>query len=1365
MRHSLETLGLVLTIGVLPITAQPTLSSGIPITVSAPSAAAGVRSWPVTVGIPFPPGLIGGFEDHTIVDDANRAVPCQIEKVVYWPDRTVRWARADFIADPARTYRLRAGARAPFRAITLQQTSSGLLVTTGPARYFFPTGAASFDTVELDVNGDRVFQPGETIISGAQKAFYVLDSTGQRAVLGDGVVSVESRGPLHAVVRAKGTYLVGGVRRAEAVIYFHFYAGLAQVRVSHKLVVTEDTESLWFSQVGLTIPMTMSGQVQASFNNDHDNLRAMTSTTLLSGDEAVMSQLEFPHHDHDASSFSVELRRRGSNSVLLRTAAGGDWADVSDARIGLAAQVPAFAEQAPKAIRITPGALTIELWSDYGGSELDFRRNTVYPAYFDTWFNAFASDPDWARSNGQQIADARSTNPSNGIGTAKVHEIWLYPHAGTLQPATLGATRQEIVARADPGWIAVSGVFGPIHPYDTARFAATEAAIDDYYTRSIFVSQRVFPQTGYLFYGQYPYVAQPWEFRNGRWYPQWQRLARQLDYNLRRSVWLLWARGGDRKYFDFARRNTRFMGDFIFSNSDVPYKPLGWTMEGLFHSAIPWGQYARNPLPGYKSDSIAGLGASSSEDVIQFVYDYFLTGDFHSRDVARNWKQAMLKVMEPGVDMNRAVLRAIDPTNPDSFDYPYLFLRSVGSVYELDNDPLVHAYGQAILNHLADIGSTDNVVSPAYHTNFTKQLEALSAYYYYWVSTGDPAAHEVLLRYADFTYQSGRIDGFFSRRNGAVPMAFAVAYRDRPDPTLAIYLAQAVREYGSETTTLAMDHLSETSFSAQNSLSWRPQVLDEQAAVGIGLPLAMEVTADAMARGTALPEVPYVDKPVAAQPSYLVFEKGAGSARIDLWVNDIGGQSFTPVLRDLSGTAQPPLRETRRVHREIEPPIGLGVSDHHWAGMAETHIFDSLQIPATLPAGVYFLDLGRDVAFRVLYTDLAHIEQVAPDGIVVGPGSALFFSVPSGTPAVELFTYRGFRIIDSGGADVAKTPLDAPLFGRFTFSVPTVDRNLSLVPATDRYFSPGVTEGETFVKFFDSPAIFASADRHRLFPVDPSLFPSQLSSAPSPPALGGYRFDPGVSGDGIVLNRSVVELAAPSGFPFKEGTIEFWVRPLWSTTDFPVDRIQSGSILAANAKRLDLFSMPPFRLSYTVNPDNEGRSSRYVISQLKFQINGVVRGNDQRGTVLKYSTRLYFQRGRWYHIAVTWRIDGAHSDIALFVNGREKSFETFDEELGPILPILNYGGGASPTPDGPIHFGAGKPCTGGQCDPPGEQFDELRISLVRRYTCNSPPCDFTPPSAPFTSDGDTYLLMHFDGTLDVDGQPTRASVVLSTPPP
>ena len=1384
MRRLLDWPGVApLILGVLfsnALAAQPIPQSGIPITVSAPGSVRGVHSWPVSVGIPFPSGTVTGFQNHAIVDEATqRPVPCQIDNVAFWPDNSVRWARADFIADPAHSYKLRAAARASFLAVTVKQSSSGVTVTTGPARYFFPAGAAMFDRVELDLNNDKVFQPSETIISGAQGAFYVLDSTtGQRAALGNGTLTIESSGPLHAIVRAEGTYTSAGARRAAAVVYYHFYAGLPQVRVSHKLIITEDTETSWLFQSGLSIPFSAALPATASVNNDHDRPLAVTTNTLRAGDEMLMSQLEFAHHDHDATRSAIELTVHGSTSTGAPNAMAGDWADLSDSRVGLTMQVPAFAEQAPKAFRITPTALTVELWSDHGGLELDFRRGTVYGNYFQSWLDASSVDA-------HHLSDANSSDPSNGTGTAKVHDIWLYPHAGAVQPSTLGATRQEIVGRADPAWIVASGVFGPIHAYDPAGFGDTEAAIDDYYTRSVFISQRVFPQTGYFFYGQYPYVAQPWHFHGGRWYPDWHRLARQMDYDLRRSVWILWARGGDRKYYDFARRNTRFFGDYVFSNWDVSYKPKGWSTEGHWHSAIPWGHYARG-TPSYSSNSAASLADdASSEDVIQFVYDYFLTGDLHSRDVARNWKRAMLTAMglpltmnendvtEPA--LNEAVQRVIDydpsGSHQYAFNLPYLFLRLVGSIYELEHDPVVMKFGHAVLDRLADNGGTDNILNPAYRTNFVKQLEAISAYYYYWISTADKTAQMVLLRYADFAYRFGRIDGFFNRHNGAVPMAFAIAYAERHDPSVATYLAHAVHEYGRDTRTLASEGRTEASFSASNSLSWSPEILDEQAAVGIGLPLAMAVTADAMAHGTLLPVVPYVDKPIAAQPTYIVFEKGTGAARIDLSVIDIGSRGFDPILSDSTGHQQSFTVLARQEHREIEAPAGQDPGNRQWSGMVESQIFLSLAISPTLPAGTYSLDLGRDVSARVLYTDLGHIEQVAPDGIVVSPGSALFFSVPKTTSPVDLFAYRGIRVFDWSSptatthAELPTTKVDPSTFGTLRFT--PSGGPFSLVPGSDQYFNPSVTSGETFVRFLNVPPVVASGESSRLFAVDHTRFPSQLTTSLPAAISGGSDYAPGIAGDSIILYRSAVDVPAPAGFPLREGTIEFWMRPLWSTTDFPIDRrriIDPTTVVATQmAKRIEFFSAPPFHLTYTIDLDSNGRGPRYVISQLKLLITGLQHGNDATDSmVLKYPTRLYMQQGRWYHIAVTWKLDGTASDIALFVNGREKSFEIFDEDLEAVHANMNYVGGTPPAPPASIRFGAGRPCTTtSYCDPPGEQFDELRISTTRRYLrpLGADDADFTPPTGPFTADAQTYLLMHFDHTLAIDVGGTTATVV------
>jgi hypothetical protein len=108
--------------------------------------------------------------------------------------------------------------------------------------------------------------------------------------------------------------------------------------------------------------------------------------------------------------------------------------------------------------------------------------------------------------------------------------------------------------------------------------------------------------------------------------------------------------------------------------------------------------------------------------------------------------------------------------------------------------------------------------------------------------------------------------------------------------------------------------------------------------------------------------------------------------------------------------------------------------------------------------------------------------------------------------------------------------------------------------------------------------------------------------------------------------------------------------------------------------------------------------------------------------------------GQWHHVAVTR--NNSNGELRIFVDGVQR------------------GQGSGPT--GNISYRDGRPTGGNEDDPflvigaekhdAGSQFpsydgliDEVRLSNIIRYTGN-----FTRPSAPFTSDGNTVALYHFD---------------------
>jgi hypothetical protein len=108
--------------------------------------------------------------------------------------------------------------------------------------------------------------------------------------------------------------------------------------------------------------------------------------------------------------------------------------------------------------------------------------------------------------------------------------------------------------------------------------------------------------------------------------------------------------------------------------------------------------------------------------------------------------------------------------------------------------------------------------------------------------------------------------------------------------------------------------------------------------------------------------------------------------------------------------------------------------------------------------------------------------------------------------------------------------------------------------------------------------------------------------------------------------------------------------------------------------------------------------------------------------------------GTWHHVAVTRRFSDGF--MSLFVDGLLEDSTL----LGPDGDV-SYRDGRTPNfPWEPyLVIGAEKHDAGAEFPSCSGWVDELRLSTVLRYTAG-----FTPPDQPFTPDGDTAALYHFD---------------------
>ncbi len=129
--------------------------------------------------------------------------------------------------------------------------------------------------------------------------------------------------------------------------------------------------------------------------------------------------------------------------------------------------------------------------------------------------------------------------------------------------------------------------------------------------------------------------------------------------------------------------------------------------------------------------------------------------------------------------------------------------------------------------------------------------------------------------------------------------------------------------------------------------------------------------------------------------------------------------------------------------------------------------------------------------------------------------------------------------------------------------------------------------------------------------------------------------------------------------------------------------------------------------------------------KLKFKFNGNYLGNDIQGNGV-------WDTNTWYHIAVV-RSSGS---VALFLDGVQLGStvtgKTDTVDWGsPDDGLDEFTGiGVNVNNNSPTWYHNG-------------YFDEIRFSSSARY---SPGTNFTPPTAAFTNDSNTVLLLHCDGT-------------------
>lgn len=1248
--------------------------------------------WPMTCGLPLPKGALRDAEAIRLAD-AGQEVPCQVDQGATWPDGSIRWVLLSFTRRTDGDYRVEYGPgvkRSPVtNAIRLEEDKQRLQVDTGPAHFLVPRDGALIAEATLN---------GKTILKGGGSGAYIVDNQGRTARLGGRESEMQVRvlrsGPVCVVLRIEGWYVVEGAdatglphRPARGIVWLYFHAGSPCVKIVHRLVLTEDTNKLWFRDVGIEFPTALAGPAQATFDSTKAFDEKASAVAIADGESAWMIQDDYPHFMSKTSHFSLAHKTAVGEKEIASGEACGEWCDLSGKGMGLTVVLRDFAEQFPKEFTATPAGVTVHLWAGRCGRELDFRAATLAREYWGKWSNYAAGGLEGA----SKIA-------GNAQCSAKTHEIVLIPHDGAVDAPTAArqahAAAKRVLVLPDPVWTCSTDAMGlPIHPKDVQRFPDQERLVSDFFDRVV-LPYRVFPMTGYIAWGCNPYLNYQKDKKTGEWYAEWYRLRHLVDYNVRRNVWTLYARSAERKYFEYGERFNRFASDMEMHHWDLEGKDENTSKVTGGFAGGPYGDI-HNPRYWANGNDVL-VQNSSGTDIVNYLYQFYLTGDWHSREAAESFGQAMKQLY----DMEKVC------AGPS----PFLVWRCIITLYTMDWDEQFGKMMRDVGRRIIDLNSPNALYEKMAYGCLYKVDRNVSAILDYWLITGDDYAKKGFLKAVDYQYRFQRESPPISYQN-ASGMYYAMAYRMTQRKEYLQLVNQSLRSgLAEERKTLAedlapgLDKLEQLPYRGCH-LSMHPLFT---------IPVALRLLSEV--QGPIEP-FPLVLKSMDSAQAWAAFEKPEGKAvAASMYFSATSGELTEPVVL---GPDSKPVNGIK-VQKEQRIP--------YYADPGINHFYVHVEVPAELPAGTYRLGHTGQGPFTVMDATVDRMALECPEGVWLGGpglsgGEALYFPVPDGLNEVRLFLGRevevsrsdGSKAVDPTGAQIGevKLPTEAKTgIWRVQWPEPAL------------------------VVFRNTPPIVGFGAKERLFQPSSPL-KMERPKPELPPAEA--TFVPGVIGQALQLNaKDVLRYARGAkqadgsyeNFPGSQGTIELYFRPNWSTVDFPVlnRKMYSFNFLSAGSVQLyHRCGQGPMTTTWYAFVDlicqgPWGMPPAVVIEPC---------GNQ---------ARKFFRAGEWTHIAATWRVDPTQEDPAnkavffVFIDGKKrlrtwsyprefKSYKPF--QIGEIAEWIGIGPG-----DG--------------------TFDELRVSDTVRYKG-----DFAPPKTPYEPDAHTKALFHFDGSpegVGVDGK-------------
>lgn len=224
-----------LTTNELPLTASasPLTAHGLPLTKIIIEETLGIDriNEPVTVGIPFPRGILKDTSLLTLRDPETGVMPLQTEILATWSDNSLKWVLFDFQVS------VKAGTAKEIEVNINEKPESrkgqpGIKIEEEPGHFKIDTWAASFwVNKSLFKPIDRVVAGNNEILMGEETGTILTDDKGREYNAVIDKIYPETNGSIRTTLKIEGQFKKGGKSLAAFFARIYFYRNSSTIKM------------------------------------------------------------------------------------------------------------------------------------------------------------------------------------------------------------------------------------------------------------------------------------------------------------------------------------------------------------------------------------------------------------------------------------------------------------------------------------------------------------------------------------------------------------------------------------------------------------------------------------------------------------------------------------------------------------------------------------------------------------------------------------------------------------------------------------------------------------------------------------------------------------------------------------------------------------------------------------------------------------------------------------------------------------------------------------------------------------------------------------------------------------------------------